>query len=67
MRLRQRRNRRRFPQSVCGSKWLELFSDTKVQNLGLAPARYENIGGLDVAMDYATGVRSIQRIRDLDA
>src|SRR5208337_4105601 len=42
------------------------FSQTKVQHLGLASLRDENIGGLDVPMHDALAVRGVERISDLN-
>ena len=49
---------------------LRLESDLrqpKIENLRLTSIRDEDVGRLDVAVDYAFGVRSVQRIGDLDA
>ena len=42
------------------------LGQTEVENLGVAALSDEDVGGLDVAMDDAFGVRRIQRIGDLD-
>src|SRR5579862_4988396 len=43
------------------------FRQPEVQNLGVPAAPgYENVGGLDVAVDDSFRVRRVQRIRDLD-
>src|SRR5215469_17638419 len=42
------------------------FGESKVQNLGVSAVRYENVGGLDVAVNDAFGVRSIEGVGNFD-
>ena len=43
------------------------FREAEIENFGVAALGDENIGGLDVAMDDALGVRGIETVGDLDA
>ena len=55
---------------MCHGNALRLESDLrqpKIENLRLTSIRDEDVGRLDVAVDYAFGVRSVQRIGNLDA
>src|SRR5215467_5998852 len=42
------------------------FSQTEVENFGMAALRDENIGGLDIAMNDVFGMRSVQGIGNFD-
>jgi hypothetical protein len=42
------------------------FGQSEVENLGVAALGDENIRRLDVAVDNALGVRSVERIGDFD-
>ena len=46
---------------------LRHLGEAEIQNFCLAALADENIGGLDVAMDDAFGVRGFERVGDLDA
>ena len=43
------------------------FGQSEVENLGVAASGHEDVGGLDVAMHDALGVRRIERVGDLNA
>ena len=49
-----------------GEPFSEKFGEAKVENFGGTGLGYENVCGLDVAMDYAFGVRGIERVSNLD-
>ena len=42
------------------------FAKPKSRTLAMSPARDEDVGGLDVAMNNAPGVGGVERIGDLD-
>ena len=44
-----------------------LFGQAEIENFGVAAIGDEEIGGFDVAMDDAFGVRGVQRVGDFDA
>src|SRR5260221_1767928 len=42
------------------------FCQSKIENFGVAALSDENIGGLDVAMNNAFGVGSVERVGNVD-
>jgi len=50
---------------ACGVSGVEL-GETEVENFGVAAARHENIGRLDVAVNDVLGMSGIERIGDID-
>src|SRR6185437_11474797 len=42
------------------------LGQSKVQDLGASAISYKNIGGLDVAMNDPSSMRSVERIRNLN-
>ena len=56
--------------------WLDQFRESKIQNLGMAVARYHDVVGLEIAMDDARGMcfcesvsnvlQVAQKLREID-
>ena len=51
---------------ITASAFERLLRQPEIQHLGLVAVGHKNIGGLDVAVNNALGVRRFERVRDLD-
>jgi hypothetical protein len=55
-----------FVDCVAGGRGRSDFGETEIENFDVAALGDENVGGLDVAVDDAFGVRGIEGVRDLN-
>ncbi len=60
---RQRVRRRNLARRT--TRWCD-FRQPKIENLGVAALGNKNIGGLDIAVDNALGMRGVESIGNLD-
>jgi hypothetical protein len=64
--LRIRTNIEGFCNTDLGGRLFRCFSQTKIENLGMATLGDEDVRGLDVPVDNAFGMCRIESIGDVD-